>query len=163
MAFDVQLDQTMSYLPLTLFFFSPLTVSAKWPPASKPFATAALVAKSGSKVAGTVDFAQTKNRLLVRAYLSNIPPGRHGFHLHAAGDCSGPDASSAGDHYNPTGLKHGAPNAFGHHAGDLGNVVADDSGNAHVDVSIAPPEKRPFPAGPISSVNRSSSTRRKTT
>ena len=133
-----------SHLSL-LFLISTLTVWAKWPDSAKPFASAAMVAKSGSKVSGTVDFAQSKNKLLVRAYLSNLSPGSHGFHLHTSGDCSAPDASSAGDHYNPTGAKHGAPTTVTRHAGDLGNVTADASGNARVEVSIATPSEKIFP------------------
>ncbi len=136
----------MNPIHLTLLFvLSSMTVWAKWPENTKPFATAAMVPKSGSKVTGTVDFAKVKNKLLVRAYLTNVAPGQHGFHLHASGDCSAPDAASAGDHYNPTGDKHGGPKAHTRHAGDLGNVMVNESGNAEVEVTLTTPANKKFP------------------
>jgi Cu-Zn family superoxide dismutase len=62
--------------------------------------------------------------------IQGATPGQHGFHFHQNGDCSAPDATSAGDHWNPTGTPHGAPGSPPHHAGDLGNieVAADGTG-----------------------------------
>lgn len=42
---------------------------------------------------------------------------------------------SAGGHYNPHGLTHGAPTAQVRHAGDLGNITADASGKAVLETS----------------------------
>ena len=68
-----------------------------------------------------------KLRLDVTA--SNVAPGEHGFHVHEAGDCSAPDASSAKGHYNPSGKRHGHHDKAERHAGDLPNLLADASGN----------------------------------
>ena len=68
--------------------------------------------------------------------ITGLPPGPHGFHIHENGDCSAPDASSAGGHFNPTGAAHGAPDAAAHHLGDLGNIEADSYGNAEVNVHV---------------------------
>ena len=68
--------------------------------------------------------------------ITGLPPGPHGFHIHENGDCSAPDASSAGGHFNPAGVNHGRPDAEPHHAGDLGNIEADASGNAEVNIHV---------------------------
>jgi Cu-Zn family superoxide dismutase len=66
----------------------------------------------------------------VSAQIQGLEPGPHGFHIHENGDCSSPDASSAGGHFSPQQHPHGAPtsSAKERHAGDLGNVIADDNG-----------------------------------
>ena len=96
-------------------------------------AVAKLEAKSGSQVTGTVTFTKTGDEVQVVADIQNLKPGKHGFHIHEKGDCSAPDASSAGAHFNPTHQHHGGPITAEHHAGDLGNIEADASGKAHLD------------------------------
>ena len=98
-----------------------------------PAATARIEAKSGSDVSGTADFMTLEDgRVQVVVNLSGLTPGPHGLHLHEKGDCSAPDASSAGSHWNPTGEPHGGPEAPEHHAGDFGNVIAGDDGKANL-------------------------------
>lgn len=96
-------------------------------------AVATLSSTEGSQASGTVQLTQEPGGVRVVADLSGLTPGAHGFHVHEVGDCSAPDASSAGDHFNPTGATHGDPASGAHHTGDLGNVTADASGNAHLD------------------------------
>ena len=52
--------------------------------------------------------------------------------IHEQGDCSAPDASSAGGHFNPSGASHGSPMAPDHHAGDLGSLCVDGNGAGHL-------------------------------
>jgi superoxide dismutase, Cu-Zn family len=96
-------------------------------------AAARLAPKSGSKVIGTVTFTKVGDDVQVVADIQNLTPGKHGFHIHEKGDCSAPDASSAGGHFNPTMKHHGGPMTLDHHTGDLGNIEADASGKAHLD------------------------------
>lgn len=111
---------------------------------SAPGPQARLEARSGSQVAGTVGFAAQGDKLVVTAHISGLTPGRqHGFHVHEAGDCSAADATSAKGHFNPTGQPHGNPGAHAHHgaaarhAGDLPNLVADASGQAHYRAEVS--------------------------
>jgi Cu-Zn family superoxide dismutase len=92
---------------------------------------------SGSSCKGTVRFSASGSGMKVVADLEGLKPGaKHGFHIHEFGDCSAPDATSAGSHYDPEGTKHhGKPDDKGKHAGDLGNVTADSSGKAHYEVT----------------------------
>jgi Cu-Zn family superoxide dismutase len=96
-------------------------------------AVAKLDSKSGSKVTGTVTFTKMGDDVQVVADLQGLSPGKHGFHIHEKGDCSAPDASSAGGHFNPMHQHHGGPTSVEHHVGDLGNIDADASGKAHLD------------------------------
>lgn len=95
-------------------------------------AMATLIPVSGSTVSGEVRFYPMNDALMVEVTAMGLEPGSHGFHIHAVGDCSAPDASSAGDHFAPNGNAHGAPAAPSdqHHAGDLGNIEASVTGVA---------------------------------
>jgi Cu-Zn family superoxide dismutase len=95
-------------------------------------AMARLESKSGSQVTGTVMFRQVGDEVSVMGMITNLKPGKHGLHIHDKGDCSAPDAASAGPHFNPTNQHHGGPATTEHHAGDLGNIEADSIGNAQV-------------------------------
>lgn len=96
-------------------------------------AEAALNPTQGHDVKGKVTFSQGIEGVRVVADLTGLEAGEHGFHIHEKGDCSAPDASSAGGHFNPTSMPHGGPDSAKHHVGDLGNINADASGKAHLD------------------------------
>ena len=104
--------------------------------ASAQTATATVAPTAGNTAKGTVTFTQKGDKVTVTAQLSGLTPGGHGFHVHEKGDCSAPDATSAGGHFNPTGKPHGAPEAADHHAGDLPMLQADASGNAALTVDV---------------------------
>ena len=96
-------------------------------------AVAELNPTDGTGVRGRVTFVSEIGGVRVIADVTGLAPGAHGFHIHEKGDCSAPDASSAGAHYNPSGVTHGGPDDQMHHVGDLGNLRADGSGRAHLD------------------------------
>jgi len=96
----------------------------------KPGAVATLAARSGSAVTGSVSFYEVPGGLRIEARVAGLTPGQHGFHVHEAGDCSAPDASSAKGHFNPAGLAHGSHDAAIHHGGDLPNLLANAAGEA---------------------------------
>lgn len=106
--------------------------------AGKPAATAAIEARSGSEVAGVVDFislSDGKTRVVMS--FTGLSAGPHGVHLHEVGDCSAVDASSAGAHWNPMSHLHGGPGTPERHAGDLGNAIAGTDGKAIAIVETA--------------------------
>lgn len=100
-------------------------------------AIATLESRAGSTVLGTATFSQRYNGVHVRVEVSGLVSGsEHGFHVHEKGDCSAPDASSAGGHFNPAGVAHGKFSAAVHHAGDLPSLVADANGRARLDFAL---------------------------
>jgi len=94
-------------------------------------ATASLDSRSGSNAKGQVTFTWQGNNVLINGTFSGLKPNaEQGFHVHEKGDCSAPDAMSAGGHFNPETQAHGTPNSTMSHAGDLPNIKSDANGNA---------------------------------
>lgn len=96
-------------------------------------AVAYLNPTEGNKTSGTVVLTAQNGSVMIMADFEGLPPGKHGFHIHEKGDCSAPDATSAGGHFNPDNSPHAGPdNPPGQrHVGDLGNIEADSNGKAH--------------------------------
>lgn len=90
-------------------------------------ARAPLRAAAGHDVAGEVRFRETDQGVRLEVMAHGLTPGEHGFHIHELGDCSAPDFTSAGGHFTGGVPTHGAPGPDSH-AGDLGNVEADENG-----------------------------------
>jgi Cu-Zn family superoxide dismutase len=96
-------------------------------------ATARIAPLGSNTVTGTITFTEVPGGVQVSANLQGLTSGEHGIHIHEKGDCSSPDGKSAGEHFNPMSHQHGAPNNDNSHAGDLGNIKADDKGNAKLE------------------------------
>ncbi len=101
-------------------------------------AQAQLASASGSQVSGALQFTAVPDGVQIGGELTGLAPGTvHGFHVHEKGDCSAPDASSAGAHFNPGMAQHGGPDSTARHLGDIPNVESDAAGNATVSALIA--------------------------
>lgn len=111
-------------------------------PAPVTAAVAVIHHTAGNHTAGVVTFTATDAGVKVVADLTGLTPGNHGFHIHEFGDVrDGAKAMSTGGHYDPEGTHHhalvDADHADGmHHAGDMGNILADSAGNAHLEMTL---------------------------
>lgn len=121
----VEIGKMLGVMVLVAVFTLAGCSKAKSPTASEVTkAVAMMMPTEGSKVKGTVTFTQDKKGVKVVAEFEGLTPGLHGFHVHEYGDCTSPDANSAGGHFNPTGMPHGARTDAKRHVGDLGNIEA---------------------------------------
>lgn len=91
---------------------------------------------------GSVTIAETDKGLEFTPDLKALPPGEHGFHIHANGSCQpaikegkASAAEAAGGHFDPhnTG-KHEGPEGAGH-MGDLPVLVVNNDGIATTPVT----------------------------
>lgn len=96
-------------------------------------ATAVLKDADGKEV-GKVTLIEVPTGVLLDADLTAVPPGDHGFHIHAVGKCEPPDFTSAGGHFNPEEDEHGLMNEAGPHAGDLPNIHVPENGKLRVEM-----------------------------
>lgn len=99
-------------------------------------AQAQLQSAAGKNVSGTVTFTRGPEGVAVEGTLNGLEPGKHGFHVHETGDCSAADFSSAGGHFNPANVQHGAPTDEVHHPGDMGNLEVGSDGTATVSITM---------------------------
>lgn len=98
---------------------------------------AAIHGKSGSKLTGQATFSDKGgNGVKVFIEISGAKPGDHGTHVHEVGNCTAPDGSSAGDHFNPDGHDHGLPEKEARHLGDLGNITIGTDGSGTLEVLV---------------------------
>ena len=141
-----------SHALLAAFTAASLTACAGM--TTKPLhAVATLEPRSGSTVAGTVQLRERDGRVHARVELTGLAANSvHGFHVHDKGDCSAPDAASAGGHFNPGATAHGEAGAAVHHAGDMPSLRADASGRVRADFDLSGVT---LAAGPTSIIGRS--------
>jgi len=90
-------------------------------------AVATLSPVKGGKVSGVVEFVSERGALRITADVRGLTPGLHGFSILEIGECG---SETTGTHFNPNGTAHGAPDGKVQHVGDLGNIIADENGNA---------------------------------
>jgi Cu-Zn family superoxide dismutase len=101
-------------------------------------AQASLTGASGSSVNGELRLTAQGSGVTIVGEMSGLNPrAEHGFHVHERGDCSAPDATSAGEHFNPGHMDHGPPTETARHLGDLPNIGADSEGRATVSANLA--------------------------
>lgn len=115
-------------------------------------AIAKLIAPEGSALKGNIHFREIDGKLHIESNVDGIKMGPHGFHIHEVGDCTAKDFSSAKGHFNPEQTSHGSHHGAPRHAGDLGNLVADNQDMVRSKVTI---EGITLGEGPQSIVGRS--------
>ncbi|KIQ98011.1 superoxide dismutase family protein [Lysobacter sp. A03] len=99
-----------------------------------------LAGASGSLVSGRLTVSPMGDGIHFTGEIGGLKANiTHAIHIHEKGDCSAADASSAGGHFNPAGVKHGRVSTPPHHAGDMDNIVADAKGVAKVDAHASGP------------------------
>lgn len=103
--------------------------------ASVDSAVAILQPTQGNQASGVVTFTRTSEGVHVQGSLTGLSAGEHGFHVHQYGDCRAADGTSAGGHYNPAGVEHGAPGDSLRHMGDMGNITAGEDGTAQIHIT----------------------------
>ncbi|HEX8916564.1 MAG TPA: superoxide dismutase family protein [Humisphaera sp.] len=99
-------------------------------------ATIAGAGEHKDKIKGMLTFTEAHGGVRVTGEITGLTPGKHGFHVHEKGDLSDPKLVSAGGHFNPGKSKHGGPDTEHRHAGDWGNITADDKGVAKIDATF---------------------------
>lgn len=115
-------------------------------------ARATIEARSGSTVTGWATFTEQAGGVNVVVHIEKATPGTHGLHIHEKGDCSDPEAKSAGGHFNPAGMEHASPADEKHHAGDLGNIEVQLNGTGDLTITS---KMLTVQSGPNSVVGRS--------
>ena len=101
-------------------------------------AVAQIAPTQGNTVTGSLALASSPEGVHVTGAIQGLKPNAEfGFHVHEKGDCSAPDGSSAGGHFNPTQAQHGNPTSGAHHAGDMANIRSNAEGVAEVDTTAS--------------------------
>lgn len=89
-----------------------------------------IAAKSDTKTNGIVTFKEKGNNVTMELDVKGLTPGEHAIHIHEKADCSAPDGTSTGGHWNPGHTDHGKWDVGHFHLGDIGNLVANEKGEA---------------------------------
>jgi Cu-Zn family superoxide dismutase len=85
---------------------------------------AAVAVIKTNKIEGTVVAKKCNKNLRITAIFTKLPAGKHGFHIHDAGDLRGEGCNGLCSHYDKGHNEHGgAPSSNkNRHTGDLGNI-----------------------------------------
>ena len=96
-----------------------------------PINIKAIAVLNSPKCKGTINIVELKKGVRFDINLTNLTPGKHGFHIHEAGNLED-GCKSCCAHFNPLNKEHGGPyemDGKNRHLGDLGNITADKNGN----------------------------------
>jgi Cu-Zn family superoxide dismutase len=100
-------------------------------PNAGPQGRALIRPSNNSNVTGTILFSQRGDKVSIVADIHELTPGRHSIYIHEVGNCSSPNAASAGKVWAAPGTPPGA-----HRLGDLPELVASTEGNAYILMSV---------------------------
>ncbi|HEX9427066.1 MAG TPA: superoxide dismutase family protein [Candidatus Polarisedimenticolia bacterium] len=98
-------------------------------------AVATIASKSDSHVTGTARFSEADGKVTLKLEIAGAEPGTHAVHLHEKGDCSAPDGTSAGGHWNPAHVDHGKWGTMPFHRGDIGVFEVGSDGKGSLTLS----------------------------
>jgi Cu-Zn family superoxide dismutase len=96
-------------------------------PKSGPGAVVKLAPKNGSPVTGTISFVQRGDKVAIAGLVQNLEPGPHSIYIHEVGNCSSPNAASAGRVWTFVGAPPGRARP-----GNLPELSANSEGNATI-------------------------------
>ena len=89
-----------------------------------------------NKLSGYVSFIQVNDNnnndveVRVNGIIKGLKKGKHGIHIHRYGNLLSVNCKGCGGHFNPHNKDHGGRNDKNSHAGDLGNITANEKGIA---------------------------------
>lgn len=80
------------------------------------------------RIKGDVLVINYRDGVKLKANFTELPPGKHGFHIHKAGDLRGEGCHGLCEHYDIGKNTHGGSPDHGgkRHTGDLGNIELKD-------------------------------------
>lgn len=104
-------------------------------PATPIQANAMISSSNDSGVTGMAIFTQKGEMITLTIDIQGASPGLRAVHIHEKGDCSAPDGSSAGGHWNPTGVAHGKWGEGEFHLGDIGNITVGEDGTGSISLT----------------------------
>ena len=107
------------------------------PMANGPALATAYLRTAANANVGTVTATEvTGGGVRVSIDATGMPSGPHGVHVHMTGRCDSPSFETAGGHWNPTNMQHGAQNPAGPHAGDLPNLLIGTDGRGLLAINL---------------------------
>ena len=102
---------------------------------AQPASVTTELKNSAGQTVGSVTLTEAPKGVLMRIEAKGLSNGWHGLHLHAKGDCSKSDFTSAGPHVHGDGAAvHGLLNPAANEPGDLPNLHAGADGAAAAEV-----------------------------
>lgn len=99
------------------------------PAKSGATAVARLQPKNGSNVTGFISFTQTGDKVAVAGDFYELFPGAHSIYIHEVGNCTSPNAASAGPVWNVAGNT-------GPRTGALPELFAGSEGRANISMTV---------------------------
>ena len=120
----------------------PTPPPAKAEAAAAPQTYESAITNGKGESIGKIMIRDGANSLVMRVMIGagGLPPGWHGIHFHAVGDCSDTEKfEKSKAHVNHDQSKHGLLNPDGPDEGDLPNVYANADGSVNAEVSSETP------------------------